>query len=591
MSLSKIINIVSCFAVLALLFVMLFFPQSNKFDWVGPLVPFFGALATVAVVYVAGMVVGNRQIKAPGLLLLFAGWTILSFAFSEIRSFGFAEVLVTIASSVLFLYVAGENTRATFRKYLPHLIVLMLLFSAVYGIWTFLNTDHERFFGIFYNPLIKADAWPNAYASFFLLAFPFFIALKDSTCDVENDESDGKWKYLLIAILAGFSFSTFLLTYSRAAFIAFAIELVFLAMLLRPKFTKRCVVAMSVFLLFAVCSTFIIYSLKDRMWDIEALDGRMTFNDAVGSSSFTERFEFFEGSVELIAKEPLFGFGPMSFKWAYPQVQQGFLAISDHPHNVFLKYAVERGLPAGLFFLGLLIVVFLTNSPFRKEASTYNKVAWTALLGLLAHSMVDYNLNFLTIEFLFWIILATVYKGRPARFAGGGMALTGVLLTLMAVVLWQIQDFRVVSEHSNAVDVARSSLLLPRFAYYEIYDRAEGSDEITESALKKQLEINAFDSLSMWRLAQLYEKEGKSDEAGSLYQKALEINPKNTFLYYLDYYKLEKRLDHEDNANVIAEKVRPLIDEYENLYEINLHYTRSTREKIYFDELKSLIGS
>lgn len=590
MHLKKTVNLVSCFAVLLLLLAMLFFPQSNKYDWIGPLMPFYIALGLVAVVYVGGMTMGNKQIKAPGLLLLFVGWTILSFAFSDIRSFGFAEVLVTIASAVLFLYVSGEDVREVFRKYIPHIVIFILLVSAVGGIWTYLSTDHTRFFGLFYNPLIKADAWPNAYAAFFLLVFPFYFTVADSSCDLMSDASDKKCKCFLISLLSGFALSSFFLTYSRAGFIAFAIELLILFVFFRPKSNKCILNTFIVIVVVATCSTYLISNLKAQNRDMESLKGRITFNDSVGASSFNERFEFFSGSAGLITNEPLFGYGPMSFKWAYPQVQEGFLAISDHPHNIFLKYGVERGIPAAAFFLGLILIAFWGNNPLKPGASSYDKIAWIALLGFLAHSMVDYNSNFIINEFLFWIILASVFKGKKARFAGGGMALTAVLLTLMVFLYRQTQDFKPVLIHPTKESIEESSILLPRFSYYEIYEKVSDDEALSEAALLKQLSINNFDTLTMWRLAQLYEKQGKTVEAEELYNRAIVINPKNTFLIYLDYIKLEMKLDKESNIMHLKQEVLPLIVEYEKLYEMNLHYTQSSNEKVYVDELKSLPG-
>jgi O-antigen ligase len=58
-------------------------------------------------------------------------------------------------------------------------------------------------------------------------------------------------------------------------------------------------------------------------------------------------------------ERPMIGFGPGTFRFVQPQLQHEVLATSDHPHNVFLKLAMERGWPAATFFC-----FFLFNSSF-----------------------------------------------------------------------------------------------------------------------------------------------------------------------------------------------------------------------------------
>lgn len=101
------------------------------------------------------------------------------------------------------------------------------------------------------------------------------------------------------------------------------------------------------------------------------------------------RFTAWEKILDVVVENPLFGIGPMHF----PPLESTVLAT---PHNVFLQFAVEWGIPAALIFTGVVITGFYywirnTNKAFGtldlNSSSVNVRVAITAsLLAGLIHS-------------------------------------------------------------------------------------------------------------------------------------------------------------------------------------------------------------
>ena len=377
---------------------------------------------------------------------------------------------------------------------------------------------------------------------------------------------------------------------------------------------------------------YVLQDLKAQKWETTEVAERLTFNDAQGGASFDERAEFFSGSVELIQGGGLFGFGPSSFKWVYPQVQEGFLSLSDHPHNVLLKYGVERGWMAALFFVSLLGALFWKINPLSRSTGMFEKFVWASILGGMAHSMVDHNLNFVTNYMILWLLLASLaahaiskdpHNSRPNLLTSKLHIL--VVCMLVAALTWssvrividsiQYKNMRSTFESTmiSEEDVARYQPLLPRWTLLRLDDLARreqseladlsrlGGDANKEreaqphrqqriSLLKKQLAYNPYDAEAYSRLGQIALDSGENKKALEYFKKAIEVQPKNTFEYYNWYAFAGELLNDESVRHELREKVAPLIEEYIPLYEQNLHYTQRDNEMQYIDGLKKILS-
>lgn len=576
------------FLLLASPLIFSFHPEANRFEIlraVGPLLAL--GIGVLLWLFTRGIQKNSQPTNLPLLLMLlgFGVFSTLSWMLSDIHSFGFAEVFVLWICFLVYLPFSQEKT---WSSKVTLALGLTLVFATLIGIKGYLSTDHTRFFGFFYDPLIKADAWPNAYADFFLMSFPFFALhfwKKDSNRPVSV--------LLTALVLAGF-----VLTASRGAFLALIPALAFLAAaalfhsphLPSLKKTKHAALILLFVALLTVGFVKGLTSLKNQNYTAVDLGSRLTFTEAEGGNSFSERLQFFEGALLMVQEEPLFGTGPSSFKFAYQPYQQGFLALSDHPHNVWLKLAAERGLPAALCLLAFLGYVFFKTSPFRKDVDRpFTLAAWTGLLALLAHSMIDYNLNFVTNALTFWFILGALASQMPkqkTRLTPVALLVLGFLVATSGLKL--AVDELSFNRLSTLEQVQAFHPLLPSYEWTEKISTTE--DPVLKAAyLQKQLDANPMDADARSLLGQEKEKEGDLQGARSAYQTATEVSPKNTFAHYLALVKILKLQNDGAALEALSQQLAPLFEEYQKLYDANLHFTQSSNEMQNMEELKAIL--
>ena len=158
---------------------------------------------------------------------------------------------------------------------------------------------------------------------------------------------------------------------------------------------------------------------RSQIFDVQSVTEKVTFTADEGGSSVSERRQFWEQAWELSKEHPILGWGPYSFRFIQPRLQTSVLATSDHPHNVFLKLLVETGWPGMVLFLGILFTVLY--GALRKFQIPSSKLQTThcfltiGVLGVLAHNLIDYNLQFVGIALPFCIflgIIAVVNEGE-----------------------------------------------------------------------------------------------------------------------------------------------------------------------------------
>lgn len=525
-----------------------FYPWANKFDWLNDLRPFVLMLGFASGLGFFGFFAWKKE-RGLGawplaFLLAYIVWGGLAFIFAEVRSFGFAELLVGWSMASVFLLFVGENGA---KRHMPVALSLTLVVQSILGVFAFLSTDHQRFFGLFYNANIAADAWPNAFALFFLLSFPWllhFLFLESR-----------RWIFPK-ALLTGFVLGTFFMSLSRAGFLAFGIQMLLFAVFLykdkhyvRPTW-KVAVFALLTLLLCASATVHGLQTLKIQRGEATSIVDRLEFTEPAGSVSLEERLEFFAGATELIQKKPVFGYGPFSFKFVYGTVQKGFLAISDHPHNILLQIGVNQGVPAIIFFLGLLAFLFFGNNPFGKEASLIDRTAWAAVLGAMAHSMVDFNFNFLSTTLLFWLSLSTLAPAKPFSRGLLGTQKALVFVLFAGLILCSALIYK---QGRLGEDMVNHQLLLPRWTLVE------------NGYLEEQLRYNPYDADALIQLGR--------------YKEALAVRPKGDFRVYLGL----------DDASFIAfcPQIKSLMEEYLPLYEMNLHYTQAGPQMGYMQSVQT----
>ncbi len=352
-----------------------------------------------------------------GLLLLFLSWSLVSFLFSRTQNYGLDELLRDAALVLIASWVSARQERDDAGALTRRLAVAMaaaLLLACVIGAAVYVLQPVNRFVGTFFDWRFHTDYWPNAWAQAILLLWPAVLL----ACARRP-----AWvRVLCLGIVIGALF----LSYSRGALIAFGSQLCLFVLLLGVRWLrggrKMSVITTALWpaglmiattaLLAATVFTGI-NATRAQYHQVESVTRKATFTAEEGSTSISERRDFWEQSLRLSMERPWFGWGPYSFRFTQPRLQTEVFATSDHPHNVFLKLAMERGWPSAMFFAAVFLIVLgfallRATSPVDREKEPHRILFIVALSGVLAHNLIDYNLQFTGVALPFWLMAGAI---------------------------------------------------------------------------------------------------------------------------------------------------------------------------------------
>lgn len=357
--------------------------------------------------------------------------TAVSYVLSVSQNYGLDEVLRTGAMGLLFFWVIrfcrceGEESTQSFVWQLIRIIGTVTLLACGIGLLVYIFQPVDRFVGTFFDHRFHTDYWPNAWADFLLLTWPIVYYWSFRTWSFRT------WSFRTIdtitiveavcrCIAVGIVVGCMLLSYSRGGLMAFSgqLGLWFLLYYLsaREEFPRKKVASLAVIIAIVATSVFFAANaLRKDVYEVQSVTDKVTLSSAEGASSVTERVQFWSQAVRLATEKPLTGWGPYSFRFMQPRMQTSVLATSDHPHNIFLKYAAERGIISALLLL--FIVGFVLLRACKRELAANRKsgdhssldiVLIVSISGLLAHSLIDYNLQFVGISVVFWLLLGVL---------------------------------------------------------------------------------------------------------------------------------------------------------------------------------------
>lgn len=483
-------------------------------------------------------------------LMLFLVWSVISFLFSTTQNYGFDELLRDASVLLLFLWVV-DRVRGPEGSLLLQRIFIILsvatIVACVIGIAVYALQPVNRFVGTFFDWRFTTDYWPNAWAQFLLLAWPVVFLLSS------------RFPLALRSVLVGVIVGSLFLSYSRGGILVFAVQavlLLFLSLLqLRTSESLlRAVRSHGVqWCLFVTVTALVALAvfgganvLRSQTHEVESVVKKATFTASEGSSSVSERRDFWEQSFALSLERPFVGWGPYSFRFIQPRLQTEIYATSDHPHNVFLKLAMERGWPALLFFIAILAFIFvppfLTTFLGRSDAFMQARIALlTAGIGVFAHNLIDYNLQFVGIALPLWLMLGILVSFSERTFPVYTAVLRSCEL-LLAILLGCVAVFEgrtlVLSSLGRHAADSVEALHWYDQASGEIFSRdmhlsraaifiADGELESASAALDDYARVNAEDARLWIMRGNVSAAAGLPGDALAHYDKALELGKEN----------------------------------------------------------------
>lgn len=121
------------------------------------------------------------------------------------------------------------------------------------------------------------------------------------------------------------------------------------------------------------------------------------------SISITSRSQFMKDGMKIFKDYPFVGAGGGAWKNLYRKYQS-YPYNTTEVHNFYVQYAVEVGI-LGLAVLSIILIqLFIGFIKSIKNKSDYLLV-YCAVLLLLIHSFIDFNLSLPAVAFILWILI------------------------------------------------------------------------------------------------------------------------------------------------------------------------------------------
>ena len=559
----------------------LFNPLFKKYDYGAeyPLVLGFGIL--LAILAVVEFKKAREQVSCEKIfLLLFGLLTILSFEFSQTKNIGFSEVIAFL--SVIVLYLIYANQELDWKEKFLRIVKMSTVLAVIMGFVIYFMLEEVRMFGPFFNVFKNGNVWPNAFALFLLMTWPILL--------LNNHFKGTFWRIVVIT----FTIAALLLTFSRGAFLVFGGQAVLLAIYFFRRIKLKQVLLAAGILVAAVGIFFASNYLRGLDHKVINVEQRVTFGNDESATSKQERLDFWQAAIKLSLEKPLLGWGPFSFREAYNPTQKTFLANSDHPHNIFLKIAVENGIPAMVCFVAFLLTILVLVLKRFKTLDQRSKdmvfLLGLAVIGGIMHDMIDYNFNFfvnLLLLFIYLIFIRSIVVKKNEEGKNYAPVIFSLIIALIAV--WEIG--LLFMSHFDHSKKALDYSLYPRDHFLALAkdEYAVKDFQDAEANLEYELKLNTLDSEAWYWKSKMdcgeeYILNNATDCETDVVQ-ALKLDPMNEFKYQLEYFKqvfngkvevVKSKNNGETDFSEFLKKNLGLLDTYTEYVNMNVHFTAYT---------------
>ena len=549
-------------------------------------------------------------------VMAFMVWSVLSYVQSATANYGLDEVCRTISFGLIFLwavrYAQGEEGRLFERgltKFIRVFCVVTLSACAI-GVVVYIFQPVDRFVGTFFDYRFHTDYWPNAWANYVLLAWPvlYYWAFSNSRCFISfgrrNEQLNTSYRIIDFSVrvlVVSFVIACLFLSYSRGGMIAFGGQLTLWASMTYLQMKDRVIwkkIAATVAVIFAMA--FLVFQAMNiaraNIHEVVSVSEKVTFTSDEGNSSVSERSQFWGQALDLSIQRPLFGWGPYSFRFVQPHIQEGVLATSDHAHNVFLKYASEIGWPSAILFLFIVVYTLVRAIDVELKKGIYGHSPLGTLLllsiaGVISHSLIDYNLQFVGIAFPFWILLGFLAghvsmenrRSVPRAFSKYIEVLIASVLLSVALIEGGYLVVSSVGRHAEVNGDTRNALRWYEKAKGQMFSRDlflskatillnEGNYTAAEQSVRRYLEYNSQDARAWKLLGMIAASKQDFDSAIEFYETAYTYGKYNDIGITLGLVQSYLAKGDEDAVNSRKNEIDMLLTAYGNAIIQNSHF-------------------
>ena len=285
-----------------------------------------------------------------------------------------------LSIAVFFVFEKISDRQKKFFIYLNIIVIFLIsldilyqliFYKDIFGFLPGMCTDTSpikcvRFSGVFGDELI---------AGAYLSQIGFLILILFLNLDLKKNY----FNFLIKSFLCLFLLMAVLLTGERTPLIIITISLFFIFF-----FKKKIINFFYIFLFLLIIIFFSaqrIESINSRFITLFDGWGSTSKNASIANKIIESPWSFhYQAAIELFLEKPIFGHGPKSFRIMCENTSidkktreqrfyyRDYRACSTHPHNYFLEFLSENGAIGGIFFIGLIFIIFMSiNNKFKNN--------------------------------------------------------------------------------------------------------------------------------------------------------------------------------------------------------------------------------
>lgn len=255
------------------------------------------------------------------------------------------------------------------------------------------------------------------------------------------------------------------------------------------------------------------------------------------SASGNSRIAFWGHAMDYIKHHPVFGGGLGNWKLvSIPYVKEitNDLIVPYHAHNDFFEITAELGIPGGILFISLfLLMAYYTFNIWKSELGYKKFIAVFSLIGLSVY-FFDAFLNFPAerpvTQILFAFILACitgVFISSPKNLLNSKFSVSPVFYTFFAILLLVPTTY--------ITFLTYRSMRAQRILMNEINDGSPKASLEVASQIFPSIPNISVTTLPIAALkSRYYNRDDRFDEALELLDEAQKANP---YLYYSEFLR------------------------------------------------------
>ncbi len=508
--------------------------------------------------------------------LVFVGLSLAGSASLLLSLPAFFQILAIFLFFCLFLLTASEDNLKKGIGFILAVSFLLCLLSFHFLLpWTGKPASMN---------LVYATYGHSHLADYLLLAIPLALALFFG--------ARKKKIKLILGGLLSFYLVSFILTFSRGAFLILPPLVFLLVFLSKPravfkKFIGWLLVLVPLgLLLLSIAFSLSPFGLKAKFIQ----PGHWLVRQFVKPEFQARRISYWQQAVEGFFARPLFGFGWGTFELIGFRFQRMADDWSGYTHNFYLQVLSEAGLFALLCFLAFLISAFLLIwwRVKKRRSNPYLLGAFGAILASCLHSLLDYDWHFPAVFLTLLFLLASllVWRYRRAKEVPFAKLIKALLLGLAFLVFvfgwcqlageyfyqkgdyqralvlspWPPERARKMGDKIFEDDFSQGEQIGKKLIFFSSADPTMNSwmgDKYFDQNKKekavgyyhKTIIYDPFSSLSLYqRAGEIYDELGKEEEKESLYQFFLQ--------------RVEKKKAYRRNSSRLAKALYLIGEDY-----------------------------